>query len=326
MRVLVTGASGFIGSHVTQHLLALGHEAIATGRDGGRLAHLADGRCQKVVADLALDDLDPLVNSCRAVVHCAARASPWGERSLFWRDNVVATERLIDAAQRGGSIRRFVLVSSPSIYFRPCDQLQLTEAFTPPKYWPTFYAETKWRAERRVLAAPELGPVVLRPRAVFGPGDNAIMPRLIAVAQSGLFPLPGGGAALTDVTYVDNVVSAIALALDDHRDVVGQVFNISNGEPLRVRDLLTRIFAALNLRTRLLSCPRSVALGLASLSESIARLRPGRPEPRLTRYGVGLLSYSQTLSIDAARRLLGYTTAVSIDEGIERYARWWLAR
>lgn len=323
MRVLVTGASGFIGSHAAMNLAARGYEVVATGRNHERLRRLVRPGCRIVPADLSNSDLSAMIEGCHAIVHSAARASPWGPRSLFWNDNVVVTQRLVDAARRSGSVRRFVLVSTPSIYFQTRDQLQRTEEFTPPERWPTYYAETKWIAELCVRAAPELGPVILRPRAVFGPRDAAIVPRLVAVAKTGLFPLPDSGRAWADVTYVDNAVGAIAAAIEGGCEIEGRAFNITNGQPIQVRDLAERLFGALKIETRFVSIPRTAALVLASLSEQLAKLRPGRPEPRLTRYGVGLLGYSQTLSIAAARQVLGYEPRVSIDEGIERYARWW---
>lgn len=322
MRVLVTGASGFIGSHTAEHLVARGCEVIATGRSEERLRPLTQKGCRIAPADLAKDDLAALTEGCDAIIHSAARASPWGKRSLFWSDNVVVTQRLVEAARRAGSIRRFVLISTPSIYFRTRDQLQITEAFTPPKRWPTYYAETKWIAETHVRAATELGPVMLRPRAVFGPRDAAIVPRLVAVAKTGTFPLPGGGRAWADVTYIDNVVAAIVAALEGGRNIEGQAFNITNGQPIQIHDLAQRLFAALGIKTRFVSVPRTVALALATMAEQVAKLRPGQPEPRLTRYGVGLLGYSQTLSIAAAREKLRYEPTVSIDEGIRRYAEW----
>jgi len=323
VRILVTGASGFLGSHVARRLALGGHDVVATGRDSAKLAALSDTSCEVKSADLSADNLGQLVDHCDGVVHCAARAAPWGERRLFWRDNVLATERLLAATRRSGSVRRFVFLSSPSIYFRRRDQVNLTERFSPPRRWATAYAESKWEGEIRVLAAHEIGPVILRPRAVFGPRDAAIVPRIVAVAQSGLFPLPGGGEAWTDVTYVDNVVTAIEEALNKDRSVEGLTFNVTNGEPIRVRDLLSRLMTALGLRVKFISVPRALALTLAVLSEQSAKLHYPWREPRLTSYGIGLLSYTQTLSIEAARRTLGYRPLVTIDEGFARYARWW---
>lgn len=326
MRILVTGASGFLGSHIARHLAGVGHQIVATGRNAERLAMLRDTTCELHTADLSGDPLDPLIAGCEAAVHCAARAAPWGHRALFWADNVTATERLIAAARAAGSVRRFVFLSSPSIYYRARDQFDLTEAFDPPRRWPTAYAETKWTAETRVLAAPELGPVVLRPRAVFGPRDSAIVPRIVAVARTGLFPLPRAGKAWIDVTFVDNVVAAVRAAMDRGPEVAGRAFNITNGQPIQVRDLLRRLMSALGLHPRLVPVPLGLLSTLARLSEHAAALRGGAHEPRLTSYGVGLLGYSQTLSIEAARKVLGYEPAVSIDEGMERYGRWWRAQ
>jgi nucleoside-diphosphate-sugar epimerase len=321
MRVVVTGASGFIGSHVARHLTAQGHEVIATGRDAKRLEAAAPGALRRTTIDLAAGSLGDLLGDATAVVHCAARASPWGDRSAFWLDNVTATERLLEAA-RSTTVRRFVLISSPSIYFRFRDQQQLTEDFTPPTRWPTPYAETKWVAECRVRAAPELGPIILRPRAVYGPADRAIMPRLIATARRGFFPVPSGGRAEVDVTYIDNFVTAVERALGAPRELEGRAFNITNGAPLEVRRLLEQLFHALRMRVRLVSIPRSAGMALARLSEAIAKMRAGRPEPRVTVYGMGLLAYSQTLSIAAAQEMLGYSPTVSTAEGLRRYAQW----
>jgi nucleoside-diphosphate-sugar epimerase len=318
MRILVSGAAGFIGSHVARQLAAAQHTVIAAARQSP-----GPGQGAYRVADLAVDCLDPLLEGCDAVVHCAAKAAPWGERALFWRDNVLATERLLDAARRAGTVRRFVHISTPSIYFRYQNRENVEEAFTPPKRWPTHYAETKWLAECRVREAPLLGPVILRPRAVFGPGDRAIVPRILAAVQRGALILPNGGKALIDITYVENVASAVARALVAEREYEGRAFNITNGEPLQVRDMLTRLFSALNMVVRFRSIPIGVALVAARASEAIAKLRVGRPEPRLTKYGVGLLGYTQTLSLQAARSCLNYSPTVTIEQGLERYAHWW---
>jgi nucleoside-diphosphate-sugar epimerase len=315
MRVLVTGAAGFLGSHVAARFTAAGHEVIATARKAGPNA-----------CDLSQDPLDSLTSGCEVIVHCAARASPWGPREIFWRDNVLATERLLAAARRAGSVRRFVHISTPSIYFNGQHQLNRNEEFHAPRRWPTAYAESKWAAECRVRSEKSVGAVILRPRAVFGPGDRAIAPRLIALAERGIVPLPGGGDALTDVTYIDNVVDAIEASVRATESAEGHAFNITNGEPITVRDLLTRLFGALDMRVRQVSIPRAFVDLAARASEAFAKLRPGKPEPRITRYGAGLLSYSQTLCIDAARSQLGYAPAVSISDGLARYATWWKAQ
>ncbi|HEX7802211.1 MAG TPA: NAD(P)-dependent oxidoreductase [Pseudoxanthomonas sp.] len=323
-RILVTGASGFIGSHVAERLAASGHRVVASGRSLERLQLLQSTAERLMVADLCTDPPEPLAEACDAVVHCAALSSPWGTAESFSRANVLATRRLLEASQRVG-VRRFIHMGSPSIHFRFADQYGIEEAFEPPRRWITEYARSKWESELcvRSAAANGLEALVLRPRAVFGERDQAILPRLMAIADRGWFPLIHRGDAVIDVTYVANLSGLVAQCLEADVVADGRAYNVTNGEPIRVGELIAKLFSAMDRQVRLVPVPRGVAVAAAGIAERIARIRPGRPEPRLTRYGIGVLGYSQTLDISLARRELGYAPAVSIDQGIERYAQWW---
>ncbi|BCT91166.1 3-beta hydroxysteroid dehydrogenase [Lysobacter helvus] len=322
-RVLVTGASGFIGAHVVAALRARGHAVVASGRNAAKLPRPAPGVDVRI-ADLACDPMAPLLAGCDTVVHAAALSAPWGASADFQRANVLATQRVARASLDAG-VRRFVHLGSPSIYFRFEDQYEVREEFAAPARWITPYAQSKWASEQvvRAIAAEGLPAIVLRPRAVFGPGDNAILPRLLAVAARGWFPLIHGGRAVVDVTCVDNVAALVADAIDADVPGDGRAYNITNGDPIEVRTLVSLLFDALDMRVRRVAIPRGLAVPLAAVSERIARLRPGCPEPRLTRYGVGVLGYSQTLDIARARRELAYSPGTSIAEGIASFAHWW---
>lgn len=323
-RVLVTGASGFIGRHVAQELSLRGHEVIASGRDAVRLDVNRDSVRRILRADLATDPLEPLLADCDTVVHCAALSAPWGMLEEFQRANVLATRRLLDAARRSG-VRRFIHLGSPSIYFRFRDQYDVGEAFTPPRRWITEYARSKWESEDCVRQASDstLQTLTLRPRAVFGEGDRAILPRLLAVAERGWFPLVAGGEALIDVTRVDNLSGLIADCVESGWSGSGQAYNVTNGEPLRVRDLLSALFTRMGRRVRWVSVPRGPALAAAWLAEQVALRRPGQPEPKLTRYGLGVVGYAQTLDIRRARAELGYRPTPGIAAGLEAFANAW---
>lgn len=149
-----------------------------------------------------------------------------------------------------------------------------------------------------------------------------IVPRILEVARKGVFPIVNGGIAQIDVTYVTNVVMAIELALTTARENVGRAYNITNGEPMSVRELLDQLFTAIGMPVRFVPLPEFVAYGVASLAEAVANLRSNGREPRLTRYGIALLAHSLTLDITAARERLGYAPRVSLQEGFERCAVW----
>ncbi len=324
-QIVVTGASGFIGAHLARRLIGTGASLTLTGRNRAALKEFS-GHARCLALDLAVDSLDDLLAGADAVVHCAARSSPWGRREDFQRDNVIATRRLVEASTRAG-VHRFVHLSSPSIYFQFGDRRNLTESFNAPAKWITPYAESKWLGEE-LLRAPQassLQSIILRPRAVFGPGDSAIFPRIVRLAQRGWFPLFNGGSAQIDLSCVDNVIDAIQASLNAPDSACGRAYNICNAQPQRVVELLAKVFAALEMSVRFRDIPRPVALLFASALEKTCRMLPGYPEPPLTPYSVGVLAYDQTLDITAAATHLGFAPKKSIDQGIAEFAQWWRA-
>lgn len=316
-RVLVTGASGFLGAHVMARLAALGTPALGIGRDARRCAALEAAGHPVLRLDLsqpfatarALEGVD-------AIVHCAALSAPFGRLADFETANVTATGNLVDFARRQG-VRRFVHISSPTVCFAYRDQLGVREeAALPPPV--NHYARTKRQGEEIVLAAPEIGPVVLRPRGLYGPGDRTLLPRLLQVARQRPLPLFRDGKARIDLTYIDDVVDAVLAALSAGSTGEGQIFNVSGGEVVLVRDIAEAACARAGVQPRWRKMPLWPAMLTAGLAETVAELLPGRPEPPVTRYGLGLFAYAQSLNIAKAARILGWAPKVSFEEGLGR--------
>ena len=157
--------------------------------------------------------------------------------------------------------------------------------------------------------------MTLRPKAVFGPGDTSLLPRLLAAARKGRLPQIGDGRNLVDLTYVDNVVHALLLALTAGA-AVGGTYTITNGEHVPLWDLIKTVLQRLGIHANLRRLPYLVVYALAGLMELRATLFGG--EPLLTRYTAAILAKTQTYNIEAARRDLGYAPLVSIPEGVER--------
>lgn len=312
-RVLITGATGFLGGTVLRMLRAQGRPVLAQGRDPARLAALGAPVLQW---DLTRPPPDaPELAGVDAVIHCAALSSPFGRLADFHAANVAGTAAVLALAQRLG-VRRFVHVSSPSVLFAPRDQLALDEtAPLPPSFTP--YARTKAEAEALVLAATGLSPVILRPRGLYGRGDTTLLPRLLQAARTRPLPLFRQGAARIDLTHVEDAAAAILSALDAGPKAAGQIFHISGGEVLPVTEIAARACARAGVGLRWRRMPLAPALWAAGAMERLALATGGR-EPAVTRYGLALFAYAQSLDIAKARRMLDWSPRIPFAEGLER--------
>lgn len=311
---LVTGASGFLGRNVAYLLRDHGYRVIASGR---RRQELPAGT-QHVVGDLAaLPDAGLRFD---VAVHCAALSSSWGPWREFAHANVAGTRSAFEAARRAGA-RRFVHISSPSIYAATRDQWALREDQVDERNRLNAYIRSKIAAEQLLRAERQPGDpevVVLRPRGIIGAGDPSLVPRVLrAHARIGI-PLFREGTNLTDLTSVHSVAAAAMAALDVPA-AAGQVFNITNGDPRPFREVTDRLLEVRGLRPKYRSASPRVAYALGGAMERIAAVLPGKPEPPLTRYTVSTLAWTQTLDITRAREILGYAPVVSIDEALEEY-------
>jgi nucleoside-diphosphate-sugar epimerase len=316
--ILVTGATGFLGGALLRRLHSQGEPVIGLGRDPARCAALRAEGLRVVQQDLAA----PFGPQARAalgdigrIVHAAARSSPFGTAEEFTRDNVVATRHLLDFAQSLG-VRGMVYISSSSVCFALKDQLGVRESDPLPKPF-NEYARSKVEAEKLVLAQDGAA-VVLRPRGIYGPGDTALLPRLLRAVRQGPLPLLRGGRARIDLTHVDDVIAAILAALDAGGAVAGQVFNISGGEVLPITTIATQACARAGLVARWRRMPLWPLMVAAGGVEAASRWLPGAREPAVTRYGLALFAYAQSLDLSKARARLGWQPQVSFEEGLAR--------
>lgn len=316
MVVLVTGATGFVGAAVLARLRATGAAVIGLGRDPARIAALRaqgfDIRQQDLTRPLEPADWAGV----RAIVHGAALSAPFGRRRDFVAANVTATRHVVALAQALGGVR-LVHLSSASVGFALRDQLGQREDDPLPRPF-TAYAATKADAERIVLAATGISPVVLRPRGIYGAGDTALLPRLLRAARRGPLPLLRGGQARIDLTHVDDVARAILAALQAGPEAQGQVFNISSGEVLPVSQIAARACAAAGQNLRWRAMPLRPLMAMAGAVETACLLLPHRPEPAVTRYGLALFAYAQSLDIAKAQARLGFVPQVDFTEGLAR--------
>lgn len=303
MRVVVTGATGGIGRTLVPLLAARGVDVVASGRDVTIGRSLEGDRVRFVPLDLVTDDLAPLVYDASAIVHLAARSSPWGAWSAFHDANVVATTRVLDAAAQAG-VQRVVHASTPAVFAERRDRLGL-HANSPVASRPVnHYARSKLAAERVVLGDRRMQMVVLRPSAVLGPDDTAILPRLMRVLQRGVLPVGNGGAALFHPTDVRDAADAFAIAA---LGTMTGVANVAGREPIRVVEMARAFAERLHVALRIRSVPEPVLHALATAAEVVGRAV--HREPPITRYSVSTLSWSRTFDLTGTTALLGWAPA-----------------
>jgi nucleoside-diphosphate-sugar epimerase len=301
VKALVTGATGGIGRTLVPLLASLGLDVVASGRDAGLGRALAGARVRFVPADLVRDDLSPLLADARIVVHLAARSSPWGPYADFHADNVVATSRLLDAAAQAG-VERFVHASTPAIFSERRHRLDLRNDSRPAGRPAGPYARTKLEAERLVAGERRMATIVLRPSAVLGPDDKAILPRLMRVISRGILPVGNGGAALFHPTDVRDAARAFAAA------ALGSgagAANVAGRAPVGIVELAGALAERLGLGLRVKRVPEPLLHALAAAAE-LAGKASGR-EPPLTRYSVASLSWSRSFDLRETEALLDWS-------------------
>jgi 2-alkyl-3-oxoalkanoate reductase len=209
------------------------------------------------------------------------------------------------------------------VIFDDCDMEGGDESVPYPETYHAHYPRTKAMAERMIIAAnsPELATVSLRPHMIWGPGDNHIIPGILARARSGRFRIVGGGVKVVDTVYVDNAALAhlqAADALAPGAPPAGRCYFITQGEPIRIIDMINGILDAAGVPRVTRTISPGAAYVAGALFEAVYRLFPLPGEPMITRFLALELSRAHWFSIEAARRDFGYTPVVTIEEGLRR--------
>jgi nucleoside-diphosphate-sugar epimerase len=324
MKALVTGGGGFLGGAIATRLRARGDEVRSFSR--GKYADLESLGVEHIQGDLADSKaVSEAVRGVEAVFHVGAKAGVWGPYADYFVTNVTGTENVITACRREG-VRKLVFTSTPSVVFGARDLEGVDESIPYASRYETAYPETKARAERKVLQSngPELLTVALRPHLIWGPGDNQLVPRIVARGRAGKLRRIGRRPCIVDSVYIDNAADAHILAaekLTPGAACAGKPYFISNDEPMPVFDLINKILAAAGVPPVTRSVPVPVAVAAGWMMETVYRLLSITEEPPMTRFVAHQLATSHWFDISAARRDLGYVPSVKIEEGLDRLKR-----
>lgn len=282
MRLAVTGGTGFVGGAVCRAAADAGWDVVALGRRPE-----ADVRWDVTGGPL------PEPPDVDVVVHCAGSVSDTASRRAQWTTNVDGTANVLASFPDA----RFVHISTASVYDPRRPTVLAPEDQAPVDRYPDAYGATKAAAERLVRARrPDA--VVLRPHAVYGPGDTTLLPRVLGAVRRGRLIAVGDGTQLVSLTAIGNLVRACLLAAS--ASGVSGVFNVTDAEPVRLVDALEAVLAERSMRAEVRFVPLAVAWPLAWVAERV------HDQPRLTRYAVTHLARERTLDITRARTILSY--------------------
>jgi nucleoside-diphosphate-sugar epimerase len=324
MIILITGATGFIGSRLTAHLSKLGHSIIATGRKSKpdqidtekitwKYGNLSDHHfCDKITKDVDI------------IIHCAGKAGTWGSYQSYYNANVIATKNIISSS-KNNKVKKFIFLSSPSIYFDFKDQINIKEDFLPKKF-SNNYAKTKYLSERLVLDSHSnsFQTLAFRPRLVLGAGDNNVLPRLIELQKSKSLYQIGSGQNIVSVTSIQNLLDIITESLVLPFNKMGKVYNIANDSCVNFWELVDYVLRSVGLLTTKKVLPLYLLLPLAKASMILYKVFRLKNEPKLQDIPIAMLAQNMTLDITKAKKELNYAPSQSWQEAVDEFSHWWL--
>lgn len=323
---LVTGATGFIGSHVAKRLAREGYRVRCLVRTSSDISGLEKLDLELVSGDLTSPrSLAAAARGCRFVVHCGALVSDWATTSEIKQVNVLGTRNVLEASVIA-SVERFLHFSTTDVYGYPgrrgTDETHARGAFA------NWYAEAKRAAEAEVRGAERrraLRAVILRPATVYGPGSKDVVGEMARAIRAGQMLLVDRGRAIAGLTYVENVVDAAVLALNND-SAVGEAFNLTDGLDITWRRFLGDLAAGIGCRQPRWSLPYAVAYPVAFSLEHGYRIlrRTARltTRPLLSRQAVHVLGRDQDFSNRKARERLGWEPRVSYQSGLQATLTW----
>jgi ornithine--oxo-acid transaminase len=323
---LVTGATGFIGGHLAQRLVADGREVRCLVRASSDTSLLEELGVELVVGHLELEEsLARATRGCRHVFHCGALVSDWATTTEITRTNVAGTRNLLSASL-DASVHRFIHFSTTDVYGYPgAAAVDETYCATRFRNW---YAETKLRAEGEVQRAGRVGglqTVVLRPSTVYGPRSTEVVGEIAHAIRRGNMLLVDRGRAVAGLAYVDNVVDAALLA-QNSAAAPGHAFNISDGVQVTWKQFTDGLAHGLGCREARLSIPYWAANGIGFALEHGYRALQSATRlnipPLLSRQAVHVLGTDQDFSNRKARELLGWEPRVGYEAGLEATVAW----
>lgn len=322
MKVLVTGANGFIGSNLCKRLVESGAEVHALVRKTSDLHFLENLDLQLHYGDIGDETgLSKILQGIEKVFHVAGLAADWGPYALFDRINYKGTQNVARAAGNAG-VKRFVYIST--VAFHGFGKQNVTEEMPPAKNLIP-YAETKYKAEQWLWEYSKQSPMeitAVRPGNVFGINDRTFISKYIDALLQGKFAEINHGRSKTCPVYVENLIDIILL-VSNEKKAAGEAYLATDGLDICWHQFNTSLARHLEVELPKTSIPYGLALAAAKSYYTIHRLLGIKSEPFLTPYRINNGGKDYHFSIQKLKSHFGYTPAVDFEEAMQRTVKWY---
>jgi nucleoside-diphosphate-sugar epimerase len=321
MKILVTGGTGFTGKALVRRLIDMGHQVVALDyKEGLKTREIRDWGAEVVLGSVTdMDVVRRAMKGVEVVHHVAAAFREMNVPESYYYDvNVNGTRNVFQAALDEG-VRKVVSCSTCGVHGNVDHPPAGEDAPIQPA---DYYQRTKWEAEPVALEFFQRGvnTTILRPAAIYGPGDPERFFLIFKRVASGTFPMFGNGKTLYHPLYIDNLVDAFVLAMEDGRGD-GEAYLIADEQYLEIEDLVRRVGRSLGIDVRIPHYPVWPVVAVGHVVEKACK--PFGIAPPIFPRRVDWYRQNRAFRIDKAKRDLGYQPGVGIDEGLRRTADWY---
>ncbi len=323
MRVCVTGGTGFTGAALVLRLLDEGHAVNVLDNKPGLIADelKARGASLRFASVLDRTAVAEAVAGCDTVMHLAAAFRELDVPSSVYRDVNRDGTRIVGEESLKAGVRKLVYCSTQGVHGHiehpPGDE---TSPIAPADY----YQHTKYEGELALppLESQGLEYTILRPTAIYGPGDPGRFVMLFKRAKRGVFPMFGSGRTFYHPVYIDNLVDCFLLAAQPGKGS-GEAYLVGDAEYFSIEELVKRVGQAIGVDVRIAHYPIWPLIAAGHVCEKLCK--PFGITPPIFPRRVDWFRQVRAFRIDKARRDLGYVARVGIDEGLRRTGEWYLS-
>ncbi len=323
MRVLVTGGTGFTGKALVKRLIDEGHEVVALDYKEGLKTEELRGWGAKVVIGSVTDMeiVEQCMDGVEVVHHLAAAFRELDVPNTYYREiNVEGTKNVLEVAS-AHKVKKFIYCSTCGVHGNIDDPPGGEDAPIQPA---DYYQQTKYEAEPIVNEYNQNGmkTVILRPAAIYGPGDPERFFMIFKRVARGSFPMCGNGKTYYHPLYIDNLVDAFMLAMEDGKGE-GGTYLIADEEYVEIKEIVKKTGKALNIDVKIKYYPIIPLIIVGHIFEKVCK--PFRITPPIFPRRVDWYRQNRAFKIDKAKKDLGYKPKVGLDEGLRRTGQWYRA-